>query len=292
MAFLEICNYDKTFKDGFHVLNDINFTLEKGEVLSIIGSSGSGKTTLLRSLNFLIPVDNGKMMLDGEVLFDSASNEKVTEKTLRDKRLNFGLVFQSFNLFPQYSVIGNIMLAPSLILKEKIKTYKAQLKADKTLSKSERKALLSSFKVAEKAKIETDALELLKTVDLLNKKDAYPCDLSGGQCQRVAIARALAMKPKVLCFDEPTSALDPELTGEVLRVIRSLKGEDRTMIIVTHEMGFAKNVSDKVLFMSDGLIEEFGSAEEIFDNPKSEKLKNFLSSVSNKDGDTTQPVNE
>ena len=292
MAFLEIENYDKTFKDGFHVLNDINFTLEKGEVLSIIGSSGSGKTTLLRSLNFLIPVDNGKMTLDGEVLFDNATNEKLTEKALRDKRLNFGLVFQSFNLFPQYSVIGNIMLAPSLILKEKIKTYKAQLKADKTISKSERKALLSSFKATEKKKIETDAMELLKTVDLVNKKDAYPCDLSGGQCQRVAIARALAMKPKVLCFDEPTSALDPELTGEVLRVIRSLKGEDRTMIIVTHEMGFAKNVSDKVLFMSDGMIEEFGSADEIFDNPKSEKLKNFLSSVSNKDGETNQTVTE
>lgn len=284
MAFLEIENYKKSFGD-FKVLNDISFSLEKGEVLSIIGSSGSGKTTLLRSLNFLIPVDGGKMTLDGEVLFDSESTEKETEKSLRDKRLNFGLVFQSFNLFPQYSVLGNITLAPTLILKEKVANYKKELKADKTLSRKEIKERLNAFKQTEKEKIDLEAVALLKTIDLVDRKDAYPCELSGGQCQRVAIARALAMKPKILCFDEPTSALDPELTGEVLRVIRSLKGEDRTMIIVTHEMGFAKNVSDKVLFMSDGVIEEFGTAEEIFENPKSEKLKTFLSSVSNKDGD-------
>lgn len=284
MAYLDIENFNKTFSDGFQVLNNINFSIEKGQALSIIGSSGSGKTTLLRCINFLTELDQGKITLDGEVLFDSNSEEKLTESVLREKRLNFGLVFQSFNLFPQYNVIDNITLAPKMLLEDKVKEYKKELKKQgkKFL---ERKALVKEFINKQKEEIEKDGLALLEKIGLLEKIKSYPCELSGGQCQRVAIARALALKPKILCFDEPTSALDPELTGEVLKVIRALKEEDRTMIIVTHEMGFAKHVSDKVIFMADGKIEESGTPEEIFDNPKSEKLKSFLSNVDNKEGE-------
>ena len=275
MSYLEIKNFNKTFSDGFQVLKDINVTVEKGEVLSVIGSSGSGKTTLLRCINFLETTDSGTMVLDGELLIDgNIKNEK--ESALREKRLNFGLVFQSFNLFPQYTVFKNLTLAPTLLLKDKINGLKKTVK-----SRKERQKLF----LEEREKIREDCRILLKKIGLEEKPNSYPCDLSGGQCQRVAIARALALKPKVLCFDEPTSALDPELTGEVLKVIKSLKGEDRTMIIVTHEMGFAKNVSDKVVFMADGIIEEEGTPTEIFENPKSEKLKNFLKNVNEKDGE-------
>ena len=284
MAYLEIKNYNKTFSDGFKVLKDVSISLEKGEVLSIIGSSGSGKTTLLRAINFLTDIDNVIMVLDGEELFDGEFNKNLKEKDLREKRLNFGLVFQQFNLFPQYNVLDNVMLAPKLLLDEKVNAYKKELKADKTLKNKQIKQKIKTYKAEKLAEIETECLKLLEITGLTEKAKSYPCELSGGQQQRVAIARALALKPKVLCFDEPTSALDPELTGEVLKVIKSLKGEDRTMIIVTHEMGFAKNVSDKVVFMSDGIIEEEGCAKEIFSNPKSEKLKAFLSTIENKDG--------
>ena len=284
MAYLDIENFNKTFSDGFQVLKDINFSIEKGQALSIIGSSGSGKTTLLRCINFLTELDQGKITLDGEVLFDSSSEEKLTESVLREKRLNFGLVFQSFNLFPQYNVIDNITLAPKMLLEDKVKSYKKSLKKQGKKF-FERKALVKEFINKQKEEIEKEGLALLEKIGLLEKIKSYPCELSGGQCQRVAIARALALKPKILCFDEPTSALDPELTGEVLKVIRALKEEDRTMIIVTHEMGFAKHVSDKVIFMADGVIEEAGTPEEIFDNPKSEKLKSFLSNVDNKEGE-------
>ena len=214
------------------------------------------------------------MTLDGETLFDSADNKKESFATLREKRLNFGLVFQSFNLFPQYSVFNNITLAPNLLLKEKFKELK---KTEK--NKAARAAFLKT------EKIDAEAESLLVKTGLTEKRNAYPCELSGGQSQRVAIARALALKPRILCFDEPTSALDPELTGEVLKVIKSLKDENRTMIIVTHEMGFAKNVSDKVVFMSDGVICEQGAPSEIFDSPKSDKLKAFLNNVKDKEGE-------
>lgn len=264
MAYLEIQNFKKAFGSN-EVLKGIDFSMKKGEILSIIGSSGSGKTTLLRCINFLEQADEGVMVLDGETLLDCKDKTKLTEKSVREKRLNFGLVFQSFNLFPQYTVIKNITLAPTLLAKEKAKTQgKEWLKT-------------------EKENIDKEAQKLLEKIGLFEKANAYPCELSGGQCQRVAIARALALNPKVLCFDEPTSALDPELTGEVLKVIKSLKGKDRTMIIVTHEMGFAKNVSDKVLFMAGGQIEEYGDAKEVFENPKSEALKNFLKSTKEKE---------
>ncbi len=283
MAYLEIKNFKKSF-GNVNVLKGIDFSLEKGQVLSIIGPSGSGKSTLLRSLNFLETPDQGVMTLDNEVLFDANLNKKDGEKLLREKRLNFGLVFQSFNLFPQYNVLKNITLAPTLLLDDKIKAYKKELKQDKSLSFGQRRAKVNSFKKEQKEEIERNAIALLEQMGLSDKVNAYPCELSGGQSQRVAITRALALNPKILCFDEPTSALDPELTGEVLKAIRSLKDQDRTMIIVTHEMGFAKNVSDKVVFLYDGIVEEEGEPIELFNNPKSEKLQHFLSSISDKDG--------
>ncbi len=283
MAYLEIKNLYKSFKST-EVLKGIDLSIEKGQVVSIIGSSGSGKTTLLRCINFLETPNLGEMILDKEALINDFSKTDC-DAVLREKRLNFGLVFQSFNLFPQYTVLRNITLAPELLLKDKLSNLKKQLKEDKSLTRKQINQKLAEFKKQELEKIESTALSLLKTVGLLDKISAYPGELSGGQSQRVAIARALALKPKILCFDEPTSALDPELTGEVLKVIRSLKDQDRTMIIVTHEMGFAKNVSDKVVFMANGIIEEQGTPEEIFDNPKSEKLIHFLSSVSNKEGE-------
>ncbi len=256
MAFLEVKNIAKKFGKTA-VLNDIGFTLEKGEVLSIIGSSGSGKTTLLRCINFLEEADKGTITVDGETVFDAADQRKYTEDEIRQKRLSFGLVFQSFNLFPQYNVLENVTLA--MLLNGKVK------RRDKE----------------KRAEIEKTARDLIEKVGLSDKIDLYPCQLSGGQQQRVAIARALAMAPDILCFDEPTSALDPELTGEVLKVIKSLRDQGRTMIIVTHEMEFAKNVSDKIIFMANGVIEEEGTPTEVFDNPKSDLLKNFLKGINN-----------
>lgn len=250
MAVLEVKNIEKNFGKT-EVLKNISFTLEKGEVLAIIGSSGSGKTTLLRCLNFLEAADSGTITVNGKTIYNN--DMKLSDKDIRKNRLHFGLVFQNFNLFPQYTAFENIMHAPKLALKNG---------TDTGMNSNE--------------EIEENAEKLLEKVGLGDKKDFYPCQLSGGQQQRVAIARALAMKPDILCFDEPTSALDPELTGEVLNVIRGLKDSDRTMIIVTHEMNFAKNVADKIIFMADGVVEEIGTPDEVFSNPKSEKTKAFL----------------
>ena len=266
MAILEIKNLTKNYGKT-EVLKGIDFSLEKGEVLSIIGSSGSGKTTLLRCLNFLEQPDSGQIIVNNKVILDANKSKALSDNEKRKNRLHFGLVFQSFNLFPQYDVLGNVTLAMKLAAKEKLKLIK------KENGVSEYKA---QHKLMEE-EIQTKALELLDKVGLSEKIASYPCELSGGQQQRVAIARALALSPDILCFDEPTSALDPELTDEVLRVIRSLKSADSTMIVVTHEMNFAHNVSDKVIFMANGVIEEQGTPAEVFENPKSELLKSFLS---------------
>lgn len=243
MALLEVKNIKKDFGKT-KVLKDVSFSLEKGQVLAIIGSSGSGKTTLLRCLNFLETPDAGEIIVDGKVLF--ATDVKYTDDQVRENRLHFGLVFQNFNLFPQYNVLENITLAPTLLKKGTAEELNEQAKS------------------------------ILEQVGLSDKLESYPCQLSGGQQQRVAIARAWAMHPEVLCFDEPTSALDPELTGEVLRVIKGLKGEDRTMIVVTHEMDFARSVADVIIYMADGVIVEMGTPEEIFEHPKNEKTHAFL----------------
>ncbi|MBQ6717771.1 MAG: amino acid ABC transporter ATP-binding protein [Clostridia bacterium] len=245
MPFLEIKDIYKSF-GRTEVLKGISFSLDEGEVISIIGSSGSGKTTLLRCLNFLETPDKGTISVGDMLLFDGENKAALKDEQIRENRLHFGLVFQSFNLFPQYSVLDNVTLAPKLLKK------------------------------GSNEEIDKKARDLIEKVGLTEKIDSYPCQLSGGQQQRVAIARALAMNPDILCFDEPTSALDPELTGEVLRVIKDLKESGSTMIVVTHEMEFAKNVSDKIIFMADGVIEEMGTPEEIFENPKSEKTRNFL----------------
>ncbi len=257
MAFFEVTNITKNFGKT-EVLKGIDFTLEKGKVLSIIGSSGSGKTTLLRCLNFLETPDTGTITINGETIFDAEKykTKAYGDNEIRNGRLHFGLVFQSFNLFPQYTAKQNITLAPTLRLK------------DEKLAKNELAKRLKD--------IDTHADELLKKVGLSDKADFYPCQLSGGQQQRVAIARALALSPDILCFDEPTSALDPELTGEVLRVIKDLKSTDCTMIVVTHEMEFAKNVSDEVIFMANGVIEEYGTPKDVFDDPKSPLTQAFL----------------
>ena len=244
MAVLEVMNLKKSFGKTA-VLKGVSFSLEKGQVLAIIGSSGSGKTTLLRCLNFLETADSGEIFVDGRPLL-AEMNGRDSERKIRENRLHFGLVFQNYNLFPQYTVLKNVMLAPELLKK------------------------------GDKQHLEQHARKLLYQVGLSDKLESYPWQLSGGQQQRVAIARALALQPEVLCFDEPTSALDPELTGEVLRVIRGLKDRDTTMIVVTHEMEFARNVADVVIYMADGVIEEMGPPEQIFGDPQREKTKAFL----------------
>ena len=354
MAFLEVKNLKKSF-GRTEVLRGVDLSLEKGEVLSIIGSSGGGKTTLLRCLNFLEKADEGEITVNGKQVFYATPGIKPTVDT--EAQLSFGLVFQQFNLFPQYNVIDNLMLAPKLRAKRNRKKQKRKAKNVKKIRaraeailetvekiqaqgeapvetaeeiqaqgeppvetveeiRARAEAILETVekiraqgevpvKTVEKiraraediletvkkiqaqgeAQVETveeiraRAEAILETVGLSEKANAYPCELSGGQQQRVAIARALMLSPDILCFDEPTSALDPELTDEVLRVIRSLTSSDRTMIIVTHEMEFARNVSDKVIFVADGIIEEEGTPEEVLVNPKSEKARAFLSIV-------------
>lgn len=265
MAMLEVKNLFKSFGD-VEVLKGIDMTLERGQVISIIGSSGSGKTTFLRCLNFLETADKGTISVNGNTVFDGEKKENLSDEEIRRRRLSFGLVFQSFNLFPQYTVLQNMTLAPTLAEKEKLRKKKVTREEYHTFMQG----------------LESKCLSILDQVGLLEKKDAYPYQLSGGQQQRAAISRALVMDPEILCFDEPTSALDPELTGEVLKVIKELKSEDRTMVIVTHEMEFARNVSDKVLFMADGLVCEEGTPEEVFGNPKTERLRAFLHALSEK----------
>jgi len=250
MALLEANNIKKNF-GKIEVLKGISFSLEQGEVLAIIGSSGSGKTTLLRCLNFLEMPDEGTITVGSKVLFDGADQTTLSDEAIRQNRLHFGLVFQDFNLFPQYNALENVTLAPKLLKK------------------------------GTAAEIDQLGRKLLDQVGLSEKMENYPYQLSGGQKQRVAIARALALQPEVLCFDEPTSALDPELTSEVLRVIRGLKDRDTTMIVVTHEMEFARNVADKVIYMADGVIEEMGTPAAVFENPQSEKTKAFLRGAQN-----------
>ena len=256
MSILEVEHISKSFEDT-KVLKDISFSLEKGQALSIIGSSGSGKTTLLRCLNFLEQPDAGIIRVNNEVLFNAADPSTMQESQIRKKRLHFGLVFQSFNLFPQYTALQNVMLAKELLAKEQ-PDYKARKKEIHDA-------------------IEAQAETLLEQMGLADRMTNYPHQLSGGQCQRVAIARALALHPDILCFDEPTSALDPELTGEVLKVIKELADQNTTMVIVTHEMAFARDVADHVIFMDDGIILEQGEPSELFETPKEERTKQFLS---------------
>ena len=259
MAILEVKNIEKHF-GATKVLEDISFNLEEGQALAIIGSSGSGKTTLLRCLNFLETPDQGKIIVQGKTLFDAADPNTQKESEVRKKRLHFGLVFQSFNLFPQYTALKNVTLAKELL---------AQEQPD---FKGRKKEIL--------AEIEAEGRELLAKMGLADRAGHYPHQLSGGQQQRVAIARALALHPDILCFDEPTSALDPELTGEVLKVIRGLAEQKTTMIIVTHEMAFARDVADQVIFMDGGVIVEQGDARQVIENPQQERTRQFLSRYS------------
>ena len=255
MAILEVRNIEKHF-GRTNVLKDVSFSMEEGNALAIIGSSGSGKTTLLRCLNFLERPDSGQIIVNGETLFDASKEGKDKDAELRKKRLHFGMVFQQFNLFPQYTALENVTLAERLLAQET-----PEFKKDK-------KAIL--------ARIDEHGKELLDRMGLGERMNHYPHQLSGGQQQRVAIARALALKPDILCFDEPTSALDPELTGEVLKVIRSLAQQNTTMIIVTHEMAFARDVADQVIFMDGGVIVEQGDPHEVIDHPKEERTRQFL----------------
>lgn len=261
MAILEVKNLCKRFGKT-QVLRGVSFSMEKGEVVAIIGSSGSGKTTLLRCINFLDEADKGEISVDGETVFDGGSAKKMSNAQLRKNQLNFGLVFQSFNLFPQYSALENVTLAPLLLAKEQ-PDYREK-----------KKEYIQ--------KINDDAVALLTRVGLSDRLGNYPCELSGGQQQRVSIARALMNNPKVLFFDEPTSALDPELTGEILRVIRDLAAKNVTMVIVTHEIEFARNVADRIIFMSDGVVLEDGTPSEVIDNPKNEKTRIFLQKMNEK----------
>lgn len=260
MAILEVNHIEKNF-GRTKVLRDVSFTMEQGNALAIIGSSGSGKTTLLRCLNFLEKPNKGQIVVNGECLFDSKTKGRESEKELRKKRLHFGMVFQSFNLFPQYTALENVMLAERLLAQEQ-PDYKAH-----------KKEILQG--------IEEHGRELLDKMGLAERMTHYPHQLSGGQQQRVAIARALALQPDILCFDEPTSALDPELTGEVLKVIRGLAQQKTTMIIVTHEMAFARDVADRVIFMDGGVIVEQGEAKQVIENPQEERTVQFLSGYSN-----------
>lgn len=249
MALLEVKNLKKNF-GSTEVLKDINFDLEEGQAISIIGSSGSGKTTLLRCLNFLEIADGGTITVGDKQLFDGSDVRTRSDKEIRANRTHFGMVFQQFNLFPQYTALENVTLAPILHAKESDQSTDSIIEMGK---------------------------EILKQMGLEDRMDNYPHQLSGGQQQRVAIARALAMKPDILCFDEPTSALDPELTGEVLKVLRGLAEKKTTMIIVTHEMVFARDVADKIIFMDGGRIVEQGDPKQVIDNPQEERTKQFLS---------------
>lgn len=257
MSILEVRNIEKHF-GATKVLNDVSFSLEEGQALAIIGSSGSGKTTLLRCLNFLERPNSGTITVRGNTLLDASLVQKMSDATLRKNRLHFGMVFQSFNLFPQYTALENVMLAEQLLAREQ-PDYKANKK-----------------KIMEE--IREHGCQLLTQMGLQERMNHYPHQLSGGQQQRVAIARALALQPDILCFDEPTSALDPELTGEVLKVIRSLAEQKTTMIIVTHEMAFARDVADRVIFMDDGYIVEQGTPAQVFENPREERTRQFLCS--------------
>ncbi len=259
MKILEVKNLAKNF-GKIQVLKGIDFSMEKGEVVAIIGSSGSGKTTLLRCINFLEDADKGQILVEGNCIYEGENAKKLTPHEIRKNQLNFGLVFQSFNLFPQYTAFENVTLAPKLLAKER-PDYKQN-----------KKQILEE--------IDSNAKALLGRVGLSDRMNNYPCQLSGGQQQRVSIARALALNPKVLFFDEPTSALDPELTGEILRVIRDLAKKQTTMVIVTHEIEFARNVADRIIFMADGVVLEDGTPEEVLDNPKNDKTKHFLSKLS------------
>ena len=256
MALLQVEDIGKSF-GATKVLENISFDLQKGEALAIIGSSGSGKTTLLRCLNFLETADAGRIIVGGETLWDAADKGTQSEEAIRKKRLHFGLVFQNFNLFPQYTALQNITLAGELLARER-PDYRQNRRAVH-------------------AELEAHARELLAQMGLSDRAGHYPHQLSGGQQQRVAIARALALHPDILCFDEPTSALDPELTGEVLRVLRELADNKTTMIIVTHEMKFARDVADRILFMDRGVVVEQGDARQVIDHPQEERTKQFLS---------------
>lgn len=258
MSILEVKNIHKNFGKT-KVLKGVSFSMEEGDIVAIIGSSGSGKTTLLRCINFLENATQGQIYVGGKCIFDANSTKKLTQKEIRMRQLNFGMVFQQFNLFPQYNVLDNVTLAPKLMAKKN-----------------------PDFKIRKKeiyAEIEESARTMLDKVGLSNKLENYPCELSGGQQQRVSIARALVLNPKVLFFDEPTSALDPELTGEILKVIKDLASKHVTMVIVTHEIEFAKNVADRIIFMSDGVVLEDGTPEEVIENPKNERTKAFLNKM-------------
>ena len=260
MALLEASGIGKNFGET-HVLKDISLDLEQGEALAIIGSSGSGKTTLLRCLNFLERPDTGVIKVNGETMWDAADPATQKESEIRKKRLHFGLVFQNFNLFPQYTALQNVMLAGELLAKE-------------------RPGVSGEIKKVIHAELEQQARELLAQMGLSERAGHYPHQLSGGQQQRVAIARALALHPDILCFDEPTSALDPELTGEVLKVLRDLADRKTTMIIVTHEMHFARDVADRILFMDGGVVVEEGPAKQLIDHPREERTRQFLAHYS------------
>ena len=282
MAMLEIKDIHKTFytyddkprfhigpfprgnarrvRSALHVLNGVDLSVEKGDVVAILGPSGSGKTTLLRCLNFLERPDTGVIKVNGETMWDAADPATQRESEVRKKRLHFGLVFQNFNLFPQYTALQNVMLAGELLAKER-PDYKTNKKAIH-------------------AQLEQQARELLAQMGLSERAGHYPHQLSGGQQQRVAIARALALHPDILCFDEPTSALDPELTGEVLHVLRDLADRKTTMIIVTHEMNFARDVADRILFMDGGVVVEQGPARQLIEHPQEERTRRFLAHYS------------
>lgn len=258
MAILEVKNIHKSFGKT-EVLKGVSFSMEQGGVVAVLGSSGSGKTTLLRCINFLETADEGQIFVDGKCIFDAADTARLSAAQIRERQLNFGMVFQQFNLFPQYTAKENVMLAPKLLAKER-----------------------PDFKAKKKeifAQIESEAEDILERVGLGDKMDNYPCELSGGQQQRVSISRALALNPKILFFDEPTSALDPELTGEILKVIRSLAQKHMTMIIVTHEIEFARNVADRVIFMDEGVVAEDGKPDDVILHPKNKRTQEFLSKI-------------